>query len=98
MQSGRTAAEGSVDKDAEVRALLRESGFELEELPHYLRSHSKLIGYAKCFPQALRAQYLGGLLQLFRSYEQLSAHQRGRLLQLFEAQLQEEFARKRLDH
>lgn len=39
-----------------------------------------------------------GLLQLFRSYEQLTTRQRGRLLKLFEAQLQGEFARKRWDH
>jgi hypothetical protein len=93
-----TGTEGAVDTDAEVRALLRESGFELEDLPRHLRADSTLIGYAKCFPQELRAQYLGGLLQLFRSYEQLTTRQRGRLLKLFEAQLQGEFARKRWDH
>jgi hypothetical protein len=93
-----TGTEGAVDTDAEVRALLRESGFELEDLPRHLRADSTLIGYAKCFPQELRAQYLGGLLQLFRSYEQLTTRQRGRLLKRFDAQLQGEFARKRWDH
>ncbi len=90
--------ESAVDNDAEARALLRESGLELEDVPNYLRGDSRLIRYAKSFPQALRAQYLRGLLELFRSYEQLSTQQRGRLLALFEAQLQKEFARKHLDH
>jgi hypothetical protein len=90
--------ESAVDNDAEARALLRESGLELEDVPNYLRRDSRLIRYAESFPQALRAQYLRGLLELFRSYEQLSTQQRGRLLALFEAQLQEEFTRKRFDH
>jgi hypothetical protein len=87
-----------VETDAEVRALLGESGLQPQDVPNYLRADSKLIRYAKCFPQALRAQYLRGLLELFRSYEQLSTQQRGRLLELFEMQLQQEFARKRSDH
>ncbi len=88
----------TVDKDAEARELLREAGFALEDLSDYLRADSTLIGYAKIFPQQLRAQYLGGLLQLFRTYEQLNATQRTRVLKLFEAQLREQFARKRWDH
>ena len=87
-----------MNKDIEVRALLRESGFELEDLPEYLRSNFTLIEYARKFPLELRPQCLGGLLQCFRTYEKLSARERGRLLKLFESQLQAEFARKRWDH
>jgi hypothetical protein len=87
-----------VNKHIEVRALLRECGFELEDFPEYLRSNFTLIEYARKFPPELRAQYLGGLLQCFRTYEQLSTRERGRLLKLFESQLQAEFARKRWDH
>ncbi len=87
-----------VDDDAEVHDLLREAGFGVEDLSEYLRTHSTLIGYAKIFPPQLRGQYLRGLLDLFRTYEQLSAPQRTRLLERFEAQLKEEFARKRWDH
>jgi len=32
-----------VNKDIEVRALLRDSGFELEDFPEYLRSNFTLI-------------------------------------------------------
>ena len=87
-----------MNNDIEVRALLRESGFGLEDFPEYLRSNSTLIEYARKFPSELRPQYLGRLLQCFRTYEQLSARERGRLLKLFESQLQEVFARKRWDH
>jgi len=87
-----------VNKDIEVGGLLRESGFELEDFPEYLSSNFTLIEYARKFPLELRPQYLGGLLQCFRTYEKLSARERGRLLRLFESQLQEEFARKRWDH
>ncbi len=88
----------TVDDDAEVRELLRESGFGVEDLSEYLRANSTLIGYARIFPPQLRTQYLRGLLELFRAYEQLSARQRSRVLKRFEAQLREEFARKRFDH
>ena len=87
-----------MNNDIEVRALLRESGFELEDFPEYLRSNSTLIEYARKFPPELRPQYLGDLLQCFRTYELLSVRERGRLLKFFESQLQEEHARKRWDH
>ena len=54
-----------MNNDIEVRALLREFGFELEDFPQYLRSNFTLIEYARKFPPDLRPQYLGGLLQCF---------------------------------
>jgi hypothetical protein len=47
-----------VERDAEARKLLRESGFEVEDFPDYLKADPTLIGYARRLPQELRAEYL----------------------------------------
>ena len=70
-----------MERDAEARKLLRESGFEVEDFPDYLKADPTLLGYARRLPQELRAEYLRALLGFFRTYEQLDEPARAEMLE-----------------
>jgi hypothetical protein len=87
-----------VRRKAEAQKLLRESGFKVEDCPHYLMANPSLIGHAKGLPQKMRAEYLESLLQFFRIYEQLDERARAQMLRQFRARWREELARKGSNH
>lgn len=80
-----------------VDNLLLECGLTAEDLPDYL-AESELSAYAEHLPEEMRAEYLVSLLLFCKIYEQLTVNQRAQMLEELEEQLQQEFARKRLEH
>ena len=87
-----------MSKPSHIVELLRDCGFEAVEFPDALRTNPVLLRYACDLPKELRAEFLGALREFFRVYQGLNDAQRAEMLEQFEVQLQEEFARKRRDH